>query len=136
MRETLTIDRQGNMTVTREWLEGNADQSLPDAVHNQYKHLMPSHGAGHEPVVRSVYANGVLRYYTKRGRVARETRVDAGAFRVPVAALDSMKARSRRNENAQTRSAEILRGLAERDGRWEEVARTVVERHNIELIVN
>lgn len=111
VREIVAFDDKGLMTSTRSWLEGNADQTLPDDLYNKVKDIMPTHGDGHDPVVRSVLSGNTMRYYSRSGKLVSETQVDARAFQIDPTLLDSLANMQQNTNNVQSRVARYLASL-------------------------
>lgn len=108
VREIYAFDDQGWMTSTRSWLEGNADQNIPNELYEKVKDIMPTHGDGHDPVVRSVLSGNTMRYFKRSGKLASETQVDARAFKIDPTLLDSLASLNQNASNVQSRIAGFI----------------------------
>ena len=70
VRKTMTIDINGEVSITTEWLNGNADINMPLDLYNRVSDIQPA--LQEDPVVRSEMANGLIKYYSKSGEVKHE----------------------------------------------------------------
>lgn len=107
IREKIAFDADGRMYTQNEWLDGDADHTLPLSIYEQYKDFMPTHGDGHDPVVKSLFGGGQLRYITKSGKTAYSYPIDPNAFRIDPAVLEELLKQSQNQSGASERRADI-----------------------------
>lgn len=98
IKETITIDNAGNVSVINEWLDGSADINMPIELYNRVANIQPAYQE--DPVVRSEMAHGSIKFYSKSGKVAHEYAVDASTMKVDTHDFIKALRNNRVNETA------------------------------------
>jgi len=108
VHEVVAYDQDGYMHMSRKYVEGNADLTMPEDLYEDVKDEMPAHASDYDPVVRSELGDGTLTYYTQSGKVAYQMNVDKEKLRIDPATLDSLKQAAGDTSGTDNKVAERL----------------------------
>ncbi len=111
VHEVTAYDLDGYMQMSREYLEGNADLTMPEDLYEDVKDEMPAPESGYDPVVRSELSNGTLTYYSRSGEVAYQFGVNEEELRIAPATLDSLRQASQNTSGTENKAAQNLAAL-------------------------
>jgi hypothetical protein len=116
VRQSVTIDDNGNLRIVTEWPDGDADMNMPAEVYHRTAHLMPAPAHDYKPVAKSEMANGFIRYYSAGGEILREYAVDESQFRVESNRIRELLAESRKPLDINERISQVLSSLNKHGG--------------------
>ncbi|MCH2450693.1 MAG: hypothetical protein MK198_11175 [Gracilimonas sp.] len=101
--EIIAYDEEGYMSSVSEFLEGDGEMNMPEAVYENLKDQMPARSVDHDPLVRTEMIDGQLNYYSKSGKLMNSYPVNRELYKIDPALLDSLKfGNSDTNESVQS----------------------------------